>query len=186
MCFHRILVLMTRHAPNLLASLLAVARRFCENFLFEPMATFPHSLQAIDDPERMLGLTLEHFGADTGTIHVLGPDGLLHLRAAAGSIPPPVLKAIGVIPIGKGIAGQAVERAAPVNICNIQTDSSGAVRPGALQTGVKGSICVPMMVNNRPIGALGIATRGERTFTQPEIAVLLGAGREIGKKLWSS
>ena len=39
------------------------------------------------DPSRVLDLTLRHFRADTGTIHELGSDELLHLKAWAGSIP---------------------------------------------------------------------------------------------------
>lgn len=150
------------------------------------MAQFPHSLSETSDPDRLLGLTLEHFGAETGTIHVLEGDGLLHLRALSGSLPPPVLDAVRVIPVGKGLAGLAVERCEPVNICNLQTDASGAAKPGARATGVKGSMCVPMMVDGKPVGALGIGTKQERTFTEAEIALLLEAGRRIGKQLWNS
>ena len=150
------------------------------------MPQFPENLAGVADPDRLLQLTLEHFAADTGTIHVLESDGMLHLRAAGGALPPEVRQVIQVIPVGKGIAGLAVERKEPVNLCNLQTDSSGAARPGARVIGVKGSICVPMMVDGAAIGALGIATYRERNFTEPEIALLLEAGRRIGKQLWNS
>ena len=150
------------------------------------MAQFPNTLAETSDPDRLLRLTLEHFSADTGTIHVLQSDGLLHIRALAGHLPPPVLEAVRVIPIGNGLAGLAVERCEPVNICNLQTDSSGAAKPGARSTGVKGSICVPMMVDGKPVGALGIGSTQERAFTEDEIALLLEAGRTIGKQLWNS
>ena len=150
------------------------------------MPLFPENLAGVTDADRLLQLTLEHFGADTGTIHVLESDGMLHLRAAGAGLPPEVRQVIQVIPVGKGIAGLAVERKEPVNLCNLQADSSGAARPGARATGVKGSICVPMMVNGAAIGALGIATYRERDFTQQEIALLLEAGRRIGKQLWNS
>ncbi len=150
------------------------------------MASLAQSLAAESSAERLLALTLEHFAAETGTIHVLEADGLLHLRASAGSLPPPVMEAIRVIPVGKGIAGLAVERAAPVDTCNLQTDTSGAARPAARATGVKGSLCVPMMVDGRAVGALGVGTASERVFTPQEIALLLEAGRIVGKKLWNS
>ncbi len=150
------------------------------------MSALPKSLAPITDPGQLLQLTLDHFQADTGTIHVLETDGLLHLRAIAGSVPPPVMDAIRVIPVGKGIAGQAVQLQKPVNLCNLQTDSGGVAPPGARSTGVQGSVCVPLMVDGKAVGALGIATYRERTFTEPEIAVLLEAGREIGRKLWNS
>ncbi len=150
------------------------------------MARFPENLAGIEDPQRLLQLTLDHFNAETGTIHVLESDGLLHLRALAGNIPPPVLEAVRVIPVGKGLAGLAVERRAPVNVCNLQTDTSGAAKPAARATGVQGSICVPMMLDGQAVGALGIGTYRERTFTPEEIALLLEAGREMGSQLWNS
>lgn len=148
--------------------------------------SYPQSLKGITDADQMLRLTLERFGAETGTIHVLESDGLLHLRAFAGTLPPPVMEAIRVIPVGKGIAGQTVALAKPVNICNIQTDAGGVVRPGARQTGVQGSLCVPLMVEGRAVGALGIGTYGERAFTAEETELLLEAARYIGQALWNS
>ena len=149
------------------------------------MSSFPQKLAEVNDPQDLLRLTLEHFQADTGTIHVLEADGLLHLRALAGLVPPPVLEAIRVIPIGKGIAGRAVELGQPVNICNLQTDSEGIAPPGARTTGVQGSMCVPMIVDGKAVGALGVGTYRPRTFTETDIALLLETGREIARKLWS-
>ena len=63
-----------------------------------------------------------------------------------------------------------MERKAPVNLCNLQKDQSGDVRPGARATGAMGSVCVPMMAGDRAVGALGIAMTGERDFTEPEVA----------------
>ena len=124
---------------------------------------------------------LAFFHGDTGTLHRLGEDGLLHLEAHAGSIPEELLPAIRTIPVGKGIAGLAVERKAPVDLCNLQTDSSGDVRPRAKETGAKGSVCVPMMDGNHAVGALGVATREERAFTPEEIDTLLAAGRILAR-----
>ena len=149
------------------------------------MAVYPENLDTVNDAAELLRLTLEHFGAETGTIHVLEADGMLHLRALAGALPPTVVEAIQVIPVGKGIAGQAVEQRKPVNLCNLQADA-GPAPPEARKTGVQGSICVPMMVGERAVGALGIATYRERTFTDPEVALLLDGGAAIGKKLWNS
>jgi len=147
---------------------------------------FPGNLAGISDPDQLLQATLRHFQVETGTLHVLGPDGLLHLRASAGSLPPPVMEAIRVIPVGKGIAGQAVALARPVSICNLQTDSGGVARPGARQTGVQASLCVPLMVGEKPVGALGIGTAQERDFTPEETSLLLEAARYIGQTLWNS
>jgi L-methionine (R)-S-oxide reductase len=128
-----------------------------------------------------LRVIVAHFKAQIGTIHTLGDDGMLHMRAHTPGIPEPVLAATQVIPIGKGIAGLAVERKAPVNLCNLQKDQSGDVRPGARATGAMGSVCVPMMVGDSAVGALGIAMTGERDFTDEEVAALLDAGALLGR-----
>lgn len=115
--------------------------------------------------------------ADSGTIHFLGADGMLHLAAATPGFPELVLKTIRTIPVGKGMAGLAVERGKPVDACNIQTDQSGDVRPGALATGLAGAIVVPIFCGDEVIGALGVANRAARNFNEAEIAELLEAGR---------
>ena len=125
---------------------------------------------------RALARVLEHFGADSGTIHLLEADGVLHLAAASAGIPPIVLDTVREVPVGKGMAGLAVERRQPVNACNIQTDASGDVRPGAKATGLQGSIVVPMLRGDLAVGALGIANHHERDFTDAEAALLLEIG----------
>lgn len=135
--------------------------------------------QAASNPERALALTLEHFRAETGTLHRVGADGMLHLSAHAGNIPDELLPAIRTIPVGKGIAGLAVERKQPVDMCNLQSDMSGDARPGARKTGAQGSLCVPLMAGNDATGALGIATSVPRQFSEAEIAELMDVGRVL-------
>jgi L-methionine (R)-S-oxide reductase len=132
--------------------------------------------------DQVLRLTIEHLRADTGTIHLLEGDGVLHLKAASAGIPEPVLKAVELVPIGKGLAGLAVERKEPVSVCNLQTDSSGNARPGAKATGMEGAIVVPILKGKQAVGALGIANRAARTFTPEETAQLTEVGRAIGSQ----
>jgi len=120
--------------------------------------------------------------ADSGTIHFLHGDGMLHLAAATKGMPEAVLAIIRTIPVGKGMAGLAVERAQPVDACNIQTDTSGDVRPGAKATGLAGSIVVPIFDGETVVGALGVGNRAERTFTPDEIARLLAEGRQLASR----
>lgn len=127
----------------------------------------------------ILHLTLEHFAADTGTIHLLESDGVLHLKAASSGIPEPVLQAVKLVPIGKGMAGLAVQRKEPVSVCNLQTDASGNARPGAKATGMEGALVVPVLSGDQAVGALGIANRATRTFTPEETALLTAVGRAI-------
>jgi GAF domain-containing protein len=127
----------------------------------------------------VLALVIGRLAADSGTLHIIGADGHLHLAAASAGMPPAVLDAVRIVPIGKGMAGLAVERRQPVDACNIQTDASGDVRPGARATGLQGSIVVPLLRGDDALGALGVANRTERTFTDDEQRDLLDLGRRI-------
>ena len=116
----------------------------------------------------LLAAILRELSADSGTVHVIGEDGALHLRVAIG-IPEPVLAIVRFVPIGKGMAGLAAERKCAVNSCNLQQDTSGDVRPGARATGLAGSVAVPVLApDGRVLGVVGVATRAERTFTADE------------------
>jgi L-methionine (R)-S-oxide reductase len=132
--------------------------------------------------QEILQLTMTHFHADTGTIHLLGADGVLHLKAASAGIPEPVLKAVERVPVGKGMAGLAVERKEPVSVCNLQTDGSGNARPGAKSTGMEGALVVPILMGDKAVGAFGIANREPRTFTAEETAELMDIGRAVAAK----
>jgi L-methionine (R)-S-oxide reductase len=133
-----------------------------------------------------LAAIVRHFGADSGTVHIIGTDGLLHLLAATSGFPESVLAAIRIIPPGKGMAGLAVERRMPVDSCNIQIDASGDVRPGARATDLGGAIVVPIFQGGDVVGALGIANRAARTFNESEISDLLMAGRLLaGRNFWA-
>lgn len=128
--------------------------------------------------EALLARVVERLSADSGTLHLMGPGQLLHLVASRG-IPAAVVETVRTVPVGKGMAGLAVERRKPVDACNIQTDGSGDVRPGARATGLQGSIVVPLLHEGQPFGALGVANRTERTFTGEEQQMLLGLGGVI-------
>jgi L-methionine (R)-S-oxide reductase len=139
-------------------------------------------VQTAKELSEALGCIVRGFSADTGTLHLIEADGQLHLKAYSGQFPPPVLAVIQQIPVGKGMAGLAVERAQPVDACNIQTDNSGDVRPGAKATGMEGAIVVPVFDGTRVVGALGIANRGERTFSDEEKTNLIAAGRALAAR----
>ncbi|MBI4910500.1 MAG: GAF domain-containing protein [Acidobacteria bacterium] len=130
--------------------------------------------------QRVLEMTIAELRAESGTIHLMEEDGVLHLKAASG-LPEVVLNIVRLVPVGKGMAGLAAERKEPVTACNIQRDTSGDVRPGARATGMEGAIVVPVMRGEDAAGTLGVANRSERTFTVEEIEVLMGVGRVIGE-----
>lgn len=127
-----------------------------------------------------LRAALDHFGCQAGTVHVL-EDGVLKLRASHG-IPPQVTAIVATVPIGKGIAGLAAERLAPVTICNLQTDTSGQARPGARQTGMEGSLAVPMLDDAGALrGVLGIAKAEAYDWPEAETQQALAVAAEFAR-----
>jgi|SRR5215831_10029341 len=118
------------------------------------------------------------FGADTASIHLL-EDGILILKAQVG-LPPHVAEIVARVPVGKGMAGLAFERNEPVSSCNIQSDESGTVKPGARDTGVNGAIVVPIRNSEgQACGALGIGVRRAYEYTSEETQQLLAVASTL-------
>ena len=129
--------------------------------------------------QEVLGTIISGFDCTTGTIHFLDEQtSLLKVQAHQG-IPPFLVPKLSEIPIGKGMAGIAAERREPVEMCNLQTDDSGVARPAAKETKVEGSIAVPMMLNGKLYGTLGIAKPVPYDFTKEEVNDLLRIGEKI-------
>ena len=108
--------------------------------------------------QKQLEDIVRQFDADTASIHLL-EDGVLILKAEVG-LPPHIAEIVSRVPVGKGMAGLAAQRNEPVSSCNIQTDATGDVKPGARATGVNGAIVVPIRdANGQVRGALGPCRR---------------------------
>ena len=87
------------------------------------------------------------------------------------------------IPVGKGIAGVAAERREPVEMCNLQTDTSGVARSGAKQTQVQGTLAVPVLDGERLCGTLGIGKLVPYDFSAEEKSRLMHNARSIAARL---
>ncbi|MGJ8737526.1 GAF domain-containing protein [Zobellia laminariae] len=135
------------------------------------------------DWQQVLENVISAFDCTTGTIHFLdqGTE-LLQIQAHKG-IPPFLIPKLSTIPIGKGMAGIAAERKEAVEMCNLQTDDSGVARPAAKETKVEGSIAVPMLLDGKLYGTLGIAKPVPYDFTADERNSLLKIGEEMSKAL---
>lgn len=135
------------------------------------------------DWSTMLQQVLADFDCVTGTLHRIDAEnGLLKLVAHQG-IPAAIMPMIQAIPIGKGIAGAAAERREPVELCNLQTDTSGVAKPDAKKTQVQGSIAVPVLDGDKLCGTLGIGKMVPYEFTDTEKASLMAVGRSIAAVL---
>lgn len=122
-----------------------------------------------------LAEALRAVGADAGTVHRVRGD-VLVLTAAIG-IPPAVQRVTAQIPPGKGMAGLAWTRAAPVETCDLQNDESGDVRPGAKAVDAKEAVAVPVFADDGEVRAVvGFAYLGARSVDVEPIARALPAG----------
>lgn len=114
------------------------------------------------------GFLTEH-GAVAGTVHVLEGD-VLRLSAAV-NIPPPVVKVTEIIPKGKGMAGLAWERDEVVATCNLKSDTTGDVRPGAKAVDAQAALAIPVHAASGALRAVvGLAFLGEREFSEEELS----------------
>ncbi|WP_437577774.1 GAF domain-containing protein [Sorangium sp. So ce887] len=115
-------------------------------------------------------------GGIAGTVHLVEGDALA--LAAAVNIPEKVQEITRRVPRGKGMAGLAWERGQPVQTCNLQTDTSGDVRPGARAVAAQAAVALPVRDASASVRAVvGIAFAGERELGEDELAGLVeGAG----------
>lgn len=127
--------------------------------------------EAASATENWLREWLTKNGGVAGTVHIR-QGGDLMLRAAV-NIPPPVAAIVGVVPKGKGMAGLAFERDVPVSTCNLKTDTTGDVRPGAKAVDANAAVAIPIHDAQGEIrGVVGIAYMGERDMGPDELARL--------------
>ena len=125
--------------------------------------------------EWLRGLLGRH-GAVAGTVHVVRGD-LLEI-AAAVNIPPKVQEVTAKIPMGKGMAGLAWQHDKPIATCNLQEDTSGAVKPGAKAVGAQAAVALPVHAADGQVRAIvGLAWMDERELPD---ALLAAIARDAG------
>ena len=110
-------------------------------------------------------------GGTSGTVHWY-QDGGLRL-AAAVNIPEKVQQIVAWVPMGKGMAGLALEQGVPIHTCNLKEDESGAVKPGAKAVDAKAAVAIPVKDQESTVRAVvGIAFSDERQFSESDLAAL--------------
>jgi L-methionine (R)-S-oxide reductase len=121
---------------------------------------------------------LSEHGGIAGSVHRLA-GGVLEL-AAAVNLPPPVLLKTQSIPKGKGMAGLAWERNRAVSTCNLQTDNTGDVQPGAKAVNAQAAAALPVHDAAGELRAVvGIAFRGDRELSEQELQALQQAAEAL-------
>ena len=114
-----------------------------------------------------------------GSVHRRsGPDELA--LVATVNIPEVVKNIVQRVPRGKGMAGLALERNAAISSCNIQSDATGQVRPGARAVDAQAAVALPVQNPDGEVRAVvGIAFANERTQTDSDLQALADAAAEL-------
>ena len=95
-------------------------------------------------------------GAVAGTVHVQRGEDLF--LTAAHNIPPSVVTIVTHVPRGKGMAGLAQVKKVPVQTCNLQTDTTGNIKPGAKAVDAQAAVALPVLDDAGAVRAVvGIA-----------------------------
>lgn len=103
-------------------------------------------------------------GGVAGTVHEQRGDDLY--LTAAHHIPPPVVAIVAHVPHGKGMAGVAQVQKKPIQTCNLQTDASGTIKPGAKAVDAQAAIAVPVLGDSGEVRAVvGVAWADERELS---------------------
>ena len=111
--------------------------------------------------QQWLESLLAAVGGVAGTVHVQRDDDLY--LTAAHNIPPPVVAVVAHVPHGKGMAGVAQVKKAPVQTCNLQTDQTGNIKPGAKAVDAQAAVALPVFDGEGAVRAIvGIAWADER------------------------
>lgn len=99
---------------------------------------------------------IAELGGLAGTVHVQRGDDLY--LTAVHNIPPKVVAIVAHVPHGKGMAGVAQVKKQPVQTCNLQTDETGNIKPGAKAVDAQAAIALPVLDETGAVRAVvGIA-----------------------------
>ena len=122
--------------------------------------------------QQWLESVVAQLGAVAGTVHVQRGEDLY--LTAAHNIPPHVVAIVAHVPHGKGMAGVAQVKKQPVQTCNLQTDETGTIKPGAKAVDAQAAIALPVLDEASTVRAVvGIAWTREGEIGPAEEEALM-------------
>lgn len=131
-----------------------------------------------DETQRWLEAFVgEHEGV-AGSVHV-DRGGDLYLTAAK-NLPPPVVAAVTHVAHGKGMAGVAQTSRLPTQTCNLQTDDTGRIKPGARAVSAQAAIALPVIdAGGSLVAVVGIAYLHEGEIPAARVQALMDAAATV-------
>lgn len=159
---------------------------------FASLREIARSLSAAWDLDTTLDLiarkTTEVMSVNSCTIYLLDTDSqTLRLRASTGL----ARQALGraTLQIGEGMTGHAVARNRPIYAADAQHDPHFKWVDDTEEVRFRSLLAMPLVLNNRPIGALNVQTAEPRDYSEDEIELLalicdLAAGALVKAQLY--
>lgn len=117
-------------------------------------------------------------GGIAGTVHVQRGEDLY--LTAAHNIPPNVIAIVAHVPHGKGMAGVAQVKKQPVQTCNLQTDETGNIKPGAKAVNAQAAIALPVFDETGAVrSVVGIAWSHEAEIGAAEQQTMMAVAAAL-------
>jgi two-component sensor histidine kinase len=119
----------------------------------------------------LVNLTAQQFNFKVCTVRLLDETrGELVLRATQA--PAKAYQRKRAIKLGESIAGRAIDQNKPQIVKDVQNEADYIGHDLAVEQGLRSMICVPLMLQDRPIGVLSCYTTEVREFLPDEIKAL--------------
>ena len=119
----------------------------------------------------LVNLTAQQFNYRVCTVRLLDEErGELILRATQATVKAYQRKR--GIKLGESIAGRTLEENRPVIVRDVQVDSDYIGHDLAVEQGLRSMICIPLSIQDKPVGVLSCYTGEVRDFTSDEISAL--------------
>ena len=142
---------------------------------FAALREIVRSLSSAWDLDTVLDLiarkTTEVMQVDSCTIYLLDPDGRsLRLQASTGL----AKRALGrsTLRVGEGMTGYAVQHNQPIFAADARQNPYFKMVEEADETGFSSLLAIPLVIDDKPIGALNVQTSDVHHFSPDEVEVL--------------
>ncbi len=129
-----------------------------------------------------LSKTIEVWGADAGAVYLLEEDEeTLSMKHQIG-LSQELARAFSKLKIGQGVTGMAVKSGKPVSL-DISEYPAAEFLSLLVKDGIYSIVSTPLIAKGKVIGAMSLANRRKRSFTQDELEMLASIGSQIGVSL---
>ncbi len=147
--------------------------------LFEIDRVVSQSLDLDQIFREALAKTVQVTSSDMGAIYLLEDDGKkLKMKTSIGHSDD-FVRRVSELMAGDGVAGRAVQNKKPI-ITDIDHYPSRDLLPYLKKEGIAVLVGTPLMVKGKVVGAMNLANRKHRHFTNEDIELLASIGSGIG------